>query len=31
MVRGMAIALLGAGETGHRTGFDSRFDEAEVG
>ena len=31
MVRGVAIALLGAGETGHRTGFDGRFDEAEVG
>src|SRR5882672_7388083 len=31
MVRCVAIALLGAGETGHRTGFDGRFDEAGSG
>src|SRR2546425_9333621 len=31
VVCGVAIALLGAGEAGHRTGFDDRPDEAEIG
>src|SRR2546430_9937074 len=31
VVCGVAIALLGAGEAGHRTGFDDRPEEAEIG
>jgi hypothetical protein len=31
VVCGVAIALLGAGEAGHRTGFGDRPDEAELG
>jgi hypothetical protein len=28
---GVAFALFGAGEAGHRTGFDDRPDEVEIG
>jgi hypothetical protein len=31
VVRGMAIALLRAGEAGNRTGFDDRLDDAKIG